>query len=83
LEAKDQTIAYQFEEASILFADLVGFTPLTVTLTPEDMIGLLNETYTHFDSSVEKYGLEKIRAFGNNYMVASVCQHGVQIMHKH
>jgi guanylate cyclase len=71
LKSKDQTIADHFEEASILFADLVGFTQLTQSLTPEEMIGLLNEIYSHFDSLVDKYSLEKIRTIGDNYMVAS------------
>jgi guanylate cyclase len=71
LKSKDQTIADHFKEASILFADLVGFTQLTQSLTPEEMIGLLNEIYSNFDSLVDKYGLEKIRTIGDNYMVAS------------
>ena len=71
LKEKDQTIANNFERASILFADLVGFTPLTESLTPEEMIGLLNEIYSHFDGLVDKYGVEKIRTIGDNYMVAS------------
>jgi adenylate cyclase len=71
LKENDQTIADHFDEASILFADLVGFTPLTESMAPEEMIGLLNEIYSHFDNLVDKYGLEKIRTIGDNYMVAS------------
>ena len=71
LKEKNQTIANHFEEASILFADLVGFTPLTESMAPEEMISLLNQIYSHFDDLVEKYGLEKIRTIGDNYMVAS------------
>ena len=71
LKEKNQTIANHFEEASILFADLVGFTPLTESMTPDEMISLLNQIYSHFDDLVEKYGLEKIRTIGDNYMVAS------------
>ncbi len=71
LKEKDQTIANHFKEASILFADLVGFTPLTESMTPDEMISLLNQIYSHFDDLVEKYGLEKIRTIGDNYMVAS------------
>ncbi len=71
LKEKDQIIANHFKEASILFADLVGFTHLTESLTPEEMIDLLNEIYSHFDSLVDKYSLEKIRTIGDNYMVAS------------
>ena len=71
LKEKNQTIANHFDEASILFADLVGFTPLTESMTPEEMIGLLNDIYSHFDGLVDKYRLEKIRTIGDNYMVVS------------
>ena len=47
LKEKNQTIADRFEEASVIFADLVGFTPLTEQMEPEEMIELLNEIYSH------------------------------------
>jgi class 3 adenylate cyclase len=56
---------------SILFADLSGFTPLTNVLSPNEMVELLNNIYSHFDSLIEKYGAEKIRTIGDNYMIAS------------
>jgi len=65
------TIAEQFEAVSILFADVVGFTPLSAVLAPADMVDLLNNVFSHFDTLVAKYGLEKIRTIGDNYMVAS------------
>jgi guanylate cyclase len=65
------TIADRFESVSILFADLVGFTPLSAEIAPENMIDLLNEIFSYFDTLVEKYGLEKIRTIGDNYMIAS------------
>jgi guanylate cyclase len=71
LKEKNQTIANHFDEASILFADLVGFTLLTESMAPEEMIGLLNDIYSHFDGLVDKYRLEKIRTIGDNYMVVS------------
>jgi len=71
LKAEHRTIADHFEGASILFADLVGFTPLTASLPPVEMVNLLNQIVSHFDSLVEKYDLEKIRTIGDNYMVAS------------
>jgi adenylate cyclase len=66
-----RTIAEQFAGASILFADLVGFTPLTASLAPVEMVNLLNQIFSHFDSLVDKYDLEKIRTIGDNYMVAA------------
>lgn len=65
------SIAHRCEEASILFADIVGFTPLSAQMTPEEMVDLLNETFSYFDSLVEKYGVEKIRTMGDSYMVAA------------
>jgi guanylate cyclase len=71
LKDNPRTIADQFDGASILFADLVGFTPLTARLAPVEMVNLLNEVFSIFDALVEKYDLEKIRTIGDNYMVAS------------
>ncbi len=71
LKNEERVIADHFEQASILFADMVGFTPLTARMEPGEMVILLNEIFSHFDSLVEKYGLEKIRTIGDSYMVAS------------
>jgi len=71
LKEKDQTIANYYERASILFADLVGFTPLSAKLEPVSLVELLNEVFSRFDELTGKYGLEKIRTIGDNYMVAS------------
>jgi adenylate cyclase len=71
LKNEKRTIADQYDGASILFADLVGFTPLTAEMAPVEMVELLNEIFSQFDSLVEKYDLEKIRTIGDNYMVAS------------
>jgi guanylate cyclase len=71
LKSDNQIVADQYDSASILFADLVGFTPLTAELTPRQMVELLNEIYSRFDSLVEELGVEKIRTIGDSYMVAS------------
>ncbi len=71
LKETDQTIATEFPSISVLFADVVGFTPLTEGLTPDGLIEVLNEIFSHFDSLVESYGLEKIRTTGDSYMVAA------------
>jgi adenylate cyclase len=71
LKVEKGIIAERYDEASILFADLVGWTPLTAKLNPVEMIELLNEIFSYFDTLVEKYGVEKIRTIGDNYMVAS------------
>jgi guanylate cyclase len=71
LKGSPGSIADAHQEASILFADIVGFTPLTAKLSPLEMIDLLNQIYSHFDTLVEKYRVEKIRTIGDNYMVAA------------
>jgi guanylate cyclase len=71
LKKKPGTIAEAYDNASILFADIVGFTPLSNQLSPTKMIDLLNQIYSQFDELVEKYGVEKIRTIGDNYLVAS------------
>jgi class 3 adenylate cyclase len=71
LKAGETLIADRFANASVLFADLVGFTPLTLELSPIEIIELIGELFSHFDSLIVKYGVEKIRTIGDNYMVAS------------
>jgi len=71
LRHEPRTIADHFEGASILFADVVNFTPLSESMTPIELVELLNEVFSQFDQLVEKYGLEKIKTIGDCYMVAS------------
>jgi adenylate cyclase len=71
LKADQRTVADQFNAASILFADVVGFTPMAAKLTPLELVDLLNEVFQCFDGLVEKYDLEKIKTIGDCYMVAS------------
>ena len=63
--------AKSYQAASILFADIVGFTSLSTRLSPEAMVDLLNEIFSGFDTLVDRYGVEKIRTIGDNYMVVS------------
>ncbi len=65
------THAQRFESISILFADVVGFTSLSVRLSPEAMVDLLNDVYSYFDSLVVAHNVEKIRTIGDNYMVVA------------
>ena len=71
LKRETGIIAKAHEAVTILFADIVGFTPLTTQLNPVEMIELLNQIYSEFDALSEKYQVEKIRTIGDNYMVAS------------
>jgi guanylate cyclase len=71
LKSGKQIIADRFDAASILFADIVHFTELSAKMDPEETVTLLNHIFSHFDTLVEQYELEKIRTIGDNYMVAS------------
>ena len=71
LKTDSATIADQFAAASILFADVVDFTPLSDRLQPAEVVGLLDHLFTHFDLLAERYGVEKIKTIGDAYMVAA------------
>ena len=64
-------IADAYPEASILFADMGGFTARASDTKPEDLVEFLNGVYTRLDSLVERHGLEKIKTTGDAYMVVS------------
>ena len=71
LKVTNASIADSFDEVSILFADVVGFTPLSDRLPPVELVEFLNRLFSQFDSLAEKHGLEKIKTIGDAYMVAS------------
>lgn len=71
LKQDRRTIARHYDSASVLFADLVGFSGLSAALSPAAMVDILNEVFTHFDMLVDRHGLAKIRTIGDNYMVAA------------
>lgn len=71
LKTSKDTIADHCEGASILFADVVDFTPMSAKMTPTELVELLNDVFSDFDMLTEKYGLEKIKTIGDCYMVAS------------
>jgi len=70
-KAPEKTIADHYDEATVLFADMVGFTPLSARLGAEQMVGLLDELFSSFDALAAKYGVEKIKTVGDAYMVVS------------
>jgi class 3 adenylate cyclase len=61
-------IADSFEEVTVLFADIVGFTELVAGVVPEALVGMLNEVFSRFDQLAEQHGLERIKTIGDNYM---------------
>ncbi|HEY7064745.1 MAG TPA: adenylate/guanylate cyclase domain-containing protein [Chloroflexota bacterium] len=71
-QLKRQTgiIAQGFDDVSVLFADLVGFTRLSAQLNPAALIEMLNRVFSTFDRLAVQHGLEKIKTIGDAYMVA-------------
>jgi class 3 adenylate cyclase len=63
-------IADRFDDVTLLFADVVEFTRLSSTLSPSELVSVLNEVFTAFDELVDRYDLEKVKTIGDAYMVA-------------
>ena len=68
LKQFEGSLAQQFAEATILFADIVGFTPLSAQIAPLELLNLLNQIFSAFDQLAEKHGVEKIKTIGDAYM---------------
>jgi len=71
LKTEPGVIADRFDSVSVLFSDIVGFTPLSESLSAVQLVEWLNEVYSVFDSLVQDHGVEKIRTIGDGYMVAA------------
>jgi len=64
-------IVDRFDDVSVLFADLVGFTAMSSRTSPEALVTMLDELFSLFDRLAEKHGLEKIKTIGDAYMVVA------------
>lgn len=69
LKRQEYPIADRFDEVSVLFADMVGFTERSAVESPEVTVGILNEFLTTFDNLAERHGLRPIRTTGDSYLV--------------
>lgn len=69
LKQEQGIIADSFNEVTVLFADIVGFTNLSSYTPPTELVIILNEIFSTLDELVEKHGLEKIKTIGDAYMV--------------
>jgi adenylate cyclase len=69
LKAGERVIADNFEDVTVLFADLVGFTQMSSRMSPQDVVVLLNEIFSAFDKLAQQNGLEKIKTIGDAYLV--------------
>lgn len=70
-EPERNIIADKYDEASVLFADIVGFTERASSTAPADLVRFLDRLYSAFDELVDQHGLEKIKVSGDSYMVVS------------
>jgi adenylate cyclase len=71
LKRHEGVIADRFEHATVLFADIVDFTPISAAIAPHEVVELLDAVFSDFDDLAERYGLEKIKTIGDAYMLAS------------
>ncbi|HFE47022.1 MAG TPA: adenylate/guanylate cyclase domain-containing protein [Nannocystis exedens] len=69
LKEADSPFATHFEEVTVLFADLVGFTQYAAGATPDELIDYLNQIFSNFDLLTRWHGVEKIKTIGDAYMV--------------
>jgi guanylate cyclase len=70
LKQSEEVIADAFDDVTVLFADIAGFTPLSTRMPPQDIVRILDDLFTKFDAIAERNGLEKIKTIGDAYMVA-------------
>ncbi len=71
LKSGEEHIADRFEEVTVLFADIVGFTELASSMPASHLVDLLNDLFTQFDLAAQDLGIEKIKTVGDAYM--AVC----------
>ncbi len=71
LKKGESVIADKFDEVTVLFADIVGFSHLTEKMTPTKLVALLNSIFSIFDRLIQQHGLEKIKTIGDSYMAAA------------
>jgi class 3 adenylate cyclase len=64
-------VADGFDGVTVLFADLVGFTPLAAALAPDRVVEMLNQIFTRFDELAARHHVEKIKTIGDAYMLAA------------
>ncbi len=68
LKRSGEVIADAHPHATVLFADLVGFTPLAGRISPDELVLVLDDVFSRWDSLADAHGLEKIKTIGDSYM---------------
>ncbi|MBD2181274.1 PAS domain S-box protein [Planktothrix sp. FACHB-1355] len=69
LKRGEKTIAENFAEVTVLFADIANFTQLSSEVSPKELVKLLNDIFSAFDLLADRHGVEKIKTIGDAYMV--------------
>ena len=70
LKREQGIIAESFDEVTVLFADIVGFTPMSERLAAAEVVALLDQVFASWDALAARHGVEKIKTIGDAYMVA-------------
>ncbi len=68
---RGEEVADHYENISVFFSDIVGFTPMASRMSPHDVISLLNFLFETFDRIMERHGCEKIKTIGDGYMAVA------------
>jgi adenylate cyclase len=71
LKSGESRVVNSFDEVTVMFADLVGFTSLSTQITPTMLVRLLDQIFSAFDELADRHGLEKIKTIGDAYMAAA------------
>jgi class 3 adenylate cyclase/Tfp pilus assembly protein PilF len=70
LQKNGHAVPKYYESVSVLFTDIVGFTKIADTISPQEVVAELNDCFIAFDEIIEKHNLEKIKTIGDSYMCA-------------
>lgn len=71
LKSGERSIADAYGEATVLFADIVGFTEHAAQMRPSDVVQMLDALFARFDAMADDFGVEKIKTIGDAYMAVS------------
>jgi class 3 adenylate cyclase len=71
LQSKESPIADEFADVTVLFSDIVGYTPLAERLGPRRTVMLLNDLYRRFDQAAAECGVEKVETVGDGYLAVA------------
>ncbi len=79
LQSGEEIIADKFDDVTVLFADIVGFTELSARVSATTIVKILNDIFSRFDALLDNHNVEKIKTIGDCYMLAA----GIPVPYKH